>query len=112
MASENLFPRHRRAPGRPLKNLRPREPKRKEESLEAPAGPSGIDVARYIADMTAQLEAMATAAHLDLLAYFLGMAKAESELFARTNAPEERESPERFEQPEDESSGFTFPTDE
>ena len=36
--------------------------------------------------MTAQLEAMAVAAHLDLLAYFLGMAKAESELFVRTNA--------------------------
>jgi len=36
--------------------------------------------------MTAQLEAMAIAARLDLLAYFLGMARAESELFVRTNA--------------------------
>ena len=34
---------------------------------------------RYIADMTAQLESMATAANLDLLAYFLAMARAESE---------------------------------
>ena len=107
MASENMFPRRKRAHGRQVKDLRPREPKRKEESLEVQAGPGAIDVARYIADMTAQLEAMATAAHLDLLAYFLGMAKAESELFARTNAPEEPEPP-----PEEESPGFTFPSDD
>jgi len=31
--------------------------------------------------MTAQLEAMAIAARLDLLAYFLGMARAESEIY-------------------------------
>jgi hypothetical protein len=36
--------------------------------------------------MTAQLEAMAIAGRLDLLAYFLGMAKAESEIYVRTNA--------------------------
>jgi hypothetical protein len=36
--------------------------------------------------MTAQLEAMAFAARLDLLAYFLGMARAESDLFVRGNA--------------------------
>ena len=36
--------------------------------------------------MTAQLEAMAIAARLDLLAYFLGMAKAESEIYVRTSA--------------------------
>jgi len=50
-----------------------------------------LDVAHYITDMTAQLEAMAVAARLDLLAYFLGMAKAESELFVRTNAVAEAE---------------------
>jgi hypothetical protein len=38
------------------------------------------DVARYIIDMTARLEAMAIASGLDPLAYFLGMAKAESEI--------------------------------
>jgi hypothetical protein len=32
------------------------------------------------------LEAMAVAARLDLLAYFLGMARAESDLFVRGNA--------------------------
>jgi hypothetical protein len=50
-----------------------------------------LDVARYITDMTAQLEAMAIAARLDLLAYFLGMAKAESEIYVRTSAVVEAE---------------------
>jgi len=90
-----------------VKDLQPREPRRKEESLEAGAGPDAVDVARYVADMTAQLEAMASSARLDLLAYFLGMAKAESELFARTNPAEEPEAPA-----EDEAPGFTFPSDE
>ena len=44
-----------------------------------------LDVARYITDVTAQLEAVAIAAHLDRLAYFLGMAKAESEILLRIN---------------------------
>lgn len=43
-------------------------------------------VAGYIADMTAQLESMATAAHLDLLAYFLAMARAEGEAASRDGA--------------------------
>jgi hypothetical protein len=42
-----------------------------------------VTVARYIADMTAQLETMAIAARLDLLAYFLAMARAEGEASAR-----------------------------
>jgi hypothetical protein len=36
------------------------------------------EVARYIADMTIQLASMASSAKLDLLAYFLKMAHAES----------------------------------
>jgi hypothetical protein len=57
--------------------------------VASPAPPSGeaedpeIDVARYIAEMTAQLASMARAAKLDLLAYFLSMAHAESEGNAR-----------------------------
>lgn len=46
-----------------------------------------VEVARYIADMTSQLESMAIAANLDLLAYFLAMARAESESSARVAAP-------------------------
>jgi hypothetical protein len=40
-------------------------------------------VACYISEMTAQLESMASAAGLDLLAYFLAMAHAEGEAAAR-----------------------------
>jgi hypothetical protein len=36
--------------------------------------------------MAAQLEAMAAAAHLDLLGYFLGMAEAEGDSFVRDRA--------------------------
>jgi hypothetical protein len=49
-----------------------------------------LEVARYLTDMTAQLEAMAVAARLDLLGYFLSMAKAESGLFIRGNAQADR----------------------
>jgi hypothetical protein len=48
--------------------------------------PEALEVARYAASLAAQLEAMAVAAHLDHLAYFLGLAKAEGELFVRSNA--------------------------
>jgi hypothetical protein len=50
-----------------------------------------LEVAGYVSDMTAQLEAMALAAGLDLLAYFLGMARSEADLFVRTNAGPEGE---------------------
>lgn len=48
--------------------------------------------------MTAQLEAMAIAGRLDLLAYFLGMAKAESEIYVRTNAVAEAEREDEHEE--------------
>ena len=54
-----------------------------------------FDVARYLADMAAQLEAMAIAAHLDKVAYFLGMAKAESDISVRINAVAESERAEK-----------------
>jgi hypothetical protein len=56
-------------------------------SLDARAAGAGGEtaaVARYLADMTAQLESMAGAARLDLLAYFLAMARLEAEQQART----------------------------
>ena len=61
-------------------------PVRKDNQNGPPTYPNTVDVARYIADMTVQLEGMAISAKLDLLAYFLGMAKAESELFVRMNS--------------------------
>jgi hypothetical protein len=45
-----------------------------------------IDVALYVTAMAEQLETMAVAAGLDLPAYFLGMAKAEGDLFVLGNA--------------------------
>jgi hypothetical protein len=45
-----------------------------------------IDVALYVTAMAEQLETMAVAARLDLLAYLLGMAKAAGDLFVRGNA--------------------------
>ena len=104
MAGESVFARRKRlGQGRSAKDSRARELNRKEGSAFDAATPDAIDVARYAADMTSQLEAMANAAHLDLLAYFLGMAKAESELFVRTNAPSEAES--SAEEPEAGPSG-------
>jgi hypothetical protein len=45
-----------------------------------------LEVARYVTVMTVQLEAMAVAARLDLLAYFLGMARVQCDLFVRGSA--------------------------
>jgi len=59
-----------------------------------PATREALTVARYITDMTAQLEAMAIEARLDQLAYFLGMANLESEMFVRTNDVREAERAE------------------
>jgi hypothetical protein len=53
-----------------------------------------LDVAPYLADLVAQLEAMAIAAHLDQVAYLLGMAKAEIEISVRVNAVAEAERAE------------------
>jgi hypothetical protein len=59
-----------------------------------------LDVARYIAGMTAELEAVANAARLDRLVYFLAMAKAESEIFVRTyGAPEAERAEEESDEP-------------
>ena len=60
------------------------------QRIQAPA------VAGYIADMTAQLESMATAAGLDLLAYFLAMARAESEAAAQRRLARRRQGASRL----------------
>ncbi len=69
--------KHEGRSSRPVQRVASREP-----PLADPA-PSAADVARYNADMTAQLASMAHAARLDLLVYFLNMANAESETHAR-----------------------------
>jgi hypothetical protein len=92
MIEEMGFPRRIRGEhGRAGRNGSGRAPRRANDPSQRGVTPEALDVARYITDMTAQLEAMAIAARLDLLAYFLGMARAESEIYVRTNAVAEAE---------------------
>lgn len=71
-----------------------RSPRRTDDPSQGPATGEALTVARYVADMTAQLEAMAIEARLDHLAYFLAMANLESERFIRTNDVREAERAE------------------
>jgi hypothetical protein len=92
MVEDLGFPRRRRGEnGRAGRGAPARAPRSGNDSSDAAVTREALDVARYITDMTAQLEAMAIAGRLELLAYFLGMAKAESEIFVRTNAVAEAE---------------------
>jgi hypothetical protein len=91
MIEEVGFPRRIRGEARTVRNGSARSPRRANDSSHRGVTREALDVARYITDMTAQLEAMAIAGRLDLLAYFLGMAKAESEIYVRTNAVAEAE---------------------
>jgi hypothetical protein len=44
-----------------------------------------IDTARYIAELSAEMAAMAGSERMDVLAYFLSMARVEAELCARNH---------------------------
>src|ERR1700691_4153518 len=92
MIEEIGFPRRIRGEqGRAGRNGSARPFRKANDSSHRSVTHEALDVARYITDMTAQLEAMAIAGRLDLLAYFLGMARAESEIYVRTNAVAEAE---------------------
>jgi hypothetical protein len=92
MDGEHGFPRRKRpADGRTATDSQTASPRRAGDRSRGIATREALDVARYAADLTAQIEAMALAADLDLLAYFIGMARAEAELFVRTNAEAGRE---------------------
>jgi hypothetical protein len=92
MAEELGFPRRKRGEyGRAGKSALGRPSRKASDPSHGAVTREALDVARYVTDMTAQLEAMAIAARLDLLAYFLGMAKAESEIYVRTSAVAEAE---------------------
>ena len=67
--------------------MRPRSHRATPEAAPSEPRNPAADVAHYIADMTAQMAAMASAAKLDLLAHFLNMANAESETIARAAVP-------------------------
>jgi hypothetical protein len=93
MIEDAGFPRRIRGEqGRAGRSGSGRGPRRANDPSHRAVTHEALDVARYITDMTAQLEAMAIAARLDLLAYFLGMARAESEIYVRTNAVAEAEA--------------------
>ena len=94
MAEEVGFPRHKPGGGRAGKRAPPRSPRRADDPSHGAVTREVLNVARYIIDVTAQLEAAAFAAHLDQLAYFLGMAKAESGIFVRTYGAPEAEGAE------------------
>lgn len=73
--------------------LHPRQPDREGSRTANAAQQSSTDTARieaaaYIAQMTLELERLAATADLELLAYFLAMARAEAE--ANTHPPDER----------------------
>jgi hypothetical protein len=55
------------------------ERKEHNEDVKAEVDLSAQAVARYLADMTGQLESMARASKWELLAYLLAMARAEAE---------------------------------
>ena len=85
MAGEETYTRRKRPEHSRTGKSAPTRTLRREQDPALRASREALDVARYVSDMTAQLEAMANAARLELLAYFLGMAKAESEMFVRTS---------------------------
>jgi hypothetical protein len=91
MAQELGFPRHKPGDGRAGTRAPPRSQRRANDPSRRAVTRKALDVARHITDVTAQLEAVAIKAHLDRLAYFLGMAKVESELIVRTNGDPEAE---------------------
>jgi hypothetical protein len=81
------FPRPKPGGGRAGKRAPPRSPRRADDQYRGAVTQEVLDVARYITDVTAQLEAAAIAAHLDRLAYFLEMAKVESEMLVHMPGP-------------------------
>jgi hypothetical protein len=94
MAEEVGFLRHKPGGGRGGKRAPPSSPRRADDPSHGAVTREVLDVARYITDVTAQLEALAIAAHLDRLGYFLGMAKAESEILVRVGGVPEAERAE------------------
>jgi hypothetical protein len=92
MVVHHGYPRRKRA-ANARSTHEPEDPSSStKDHAEQAASRASLDVAGYVSDMTAQLEAMALAAGLDLLAYFLGMARSEADLFVRTNTGPEGEA--------------------
>src|ERR1700722_12336606 len=82
----------KRGDGRAARSVPARSSRRADEPPQGAVTREELDAARYIADMTAKLEGVASAARLDRLVYFLGMAKVESEIFVRVHGAERAEA--------------------
>lgn len=82
--SEVGFGRLKPGEGRAGESAAATSPSRAEDASRVALTREALDAARYISEMTAPLEAAAIGAHLDRLAYFLQMAKLESEISIRT----------------------------
>ena len=67
--------------GEPLPAGHPLDAPRSE--LARPSAEASAEVARYIAAMTAEMAGMAGSARMEMLAYFLEMARREAEYAAR-----------------------------
>ena len=90
----------KRGDGRAGRSAPARSPRRADDPSHGAVTREALDVARYIAGLTAKLEAVAIVARLDQLGYFLGMAKVESEIFVRTyGAPEAERAEEGSDEP-------------
>ena len=98
----------KREDGSTARSAPARSPRRAGKPSHGAVTREELDAARYIAGMTAKLEAVAITARLDRLVYFLGMARVESEIFARTHGAEgaEEESGESAIGPHQENNSF------
>jgi hypothetical protein len=98
MSGAVAFPRRRPAPHQPAARPRTASAPPLRESVGGQATCEALDVARYVADMALQLETMCAAVDLDLLSYFLSMARVEAELCVSAAAavPEEEARPGRL----------------
>lgn len=72
-----------------------------EEPVHVELKPDAIEAARYIAQMVAELSAMAGEAKLDMLTYLLNMARVEAEMISRSEEPDPTDEPDDFEDDED-----------
>jgi hypothetical protein len=110
IAAQVGFVKPKREGGRGARSAPAKSPRRPEKPSHPVVTPEEeLDAAHYIAGMTAKLEAVASAARLDRLVYFLGMAKVESEMFVRAHGAEggaEEESDESAVGPHPENNSF------
>src|ERR1700722_13052528 len=98
----------KREDGSAARSAPARSPRRAGKPSHGAVTREELDAARYIAGMTAKLEAVAITARLDRLVYFLGKARGRTEIFPRPHGVEgaEEESGESAVGPRQENDSF------